>query len=455
MKPVFFAFFLSLFSATAFSSTWDNAKGVGLSFSALKPRMGEKEQAAVGTMFGGNLKYGISPHLILGLDAGYGSFRPVIAGSSYEPDENSPFETSVIPVQLSVRVGPSADSRIKPYMLFGAGVLLWDLKKNDESVYDQQTDFNYAMGLGIEWFMTQSLALDFLLRSSTYPGIDKDNVGFGQDINREKIEGRISLNLYLDQNLDRDGDGIRDKDDAAVLEAEDFDGFQDLDGAPEPDNDNDGVLDADDAAPLEPEDKDGFQDLDGVPDPDNDGDGILDASDQAPNKAEDKDGFMDEDGVPDPDNDGDGILDASDKCPNEAETVNGYMDDDGCPDVKPVPALEKAGAALVLEGVTFNTGSADLTDDSGIILDKVIVGLKDNPDVFIEVRGYTDNVGREASNQQLSEKRAVSVRQYLIDQGISADRLTAVGYGEESPIASNDTPEGRGKNRRIEFYRVK
>lgn len=445
---------LTFLLSEGYSATWDNAKGIGVSFSGIKPKGGNVDQAAIGMMYGGNVKYGPTPNIMLSLDGSYGSFKPLKDGSSYEPDENSLFETTVIPINLSARVTPYAESSLKPYFLFGVGLLLWDLKDNDTSVHGQQTDFGIALGLGVEWFITQCLGLDLLLRSSTYPGLDMDNVGLG-DSNREMIEGRITLNYYWGQNRDRDKDGILDKVDAAPLDPEDFDGFQDQDGAPDPDNDNDGVLDVDDQAPLDPEDIDGFQDQDGVPDPDNDKDGILDVDDGAPNDPEDKDGFQDQDGVPDPDNDNDNIPDSSDKCPNEPETVNGYQDDDGCPDQKPMPALEQAGAALVLQGVNFKTGSAELTPESSAILDEVVEGLNAHPEVEIEIRGYTDDVGRAAANQKLSEQRANSVRQYLIDKGIAANRLTAVGLGEENPVASNATPEGRAQNRRIEFYRTK
>src|SRR6185436_9726526 len=180
---------------------------------------------------------------------------------------------------------------------------------------------------------------------------------------------RAFIGIVFEPSIgDRDGDGIKDDLDRCPDQPEDFDGFQDEDGCPEPDNDNDGILDKDDRCPNEPEDrdgdqdedgcpegsegdrdgdgipdkidkcpdqpedKDGFQDKDGCPDPDNDKDGILDKVDLCPNDAEDKDGFEDKDGCPDPDNDKDQIPDVIDKCPNEPETYNGYQDEDGCPD---------------------------------------------------------------------------------------------------------------------------
>ena len=105
---------------------------------------------------------------------------------------------------------------------------------------------------------------------------------------------------------DRDGDGYKDDVDQCPDDPEDFDGFEDEDGCPDPDNDKDGILDGDDECPLVPEDYDGDADEDGCPegdDGDRDGDGIPDSIDQCPDDPEDLDGFEDKDGCPDPDND--------------------------------------------------------------------------------------------------------------------------------------------------------
>jgi len=167
--------------------------------------------------------------------------------------------------------------------------------------------------------------------------------------------------VIIKKNLDKDGDGIADKDDLCPDRAEDFDQFEDVDGCPDPDNDNDGVLDPLDKCPNDPEDKDLFEDEDGCPDPDNDqdqlpdaedrcpntpgpkenggcpiddtdGDGIPDDKDQCPTKPEDFDGDRDEDGCPDVDTDGDGLEDDVDKCPTEPEDFDQFEDEDGCPE---------------------------------------------------------------------------------------------------------------------------
>jgi OOP family OmpA-OmpF porin len=106
---------------------------------------------------------------------------------------------------------------------------------------------------------------------------------------------------------------------------------------------------------------------------------------------------------------------------------------------------------LLAGGANFETGSAVLSADAKIKLDQVVEIMMENPSTVLTVEGHTDNQGDPASNQVLSESRAQAVVDYLVAGGIAADRLTAIGYGEDRPIASNDTPEGRAKNRRIEF----
>ncbi|HXV14357.1 MAG TPA: OmpA family protein, partial [Candidatus Krumholzibacteria bacterium] len=244
--------------------------------------------------------------------------------------------------------------------------------------------------------------------------------------------------------------GLPDKADLCPDLAEDSDAFEDGDGCPELDNDQDGIQDAQDKCPDEPEDFDGEADDDGCPDlvKDSDNDGVSDDLDRCPLQAEDVDGYQDDDGCPDLDNDLDGIPDATDKCPTQPETFNNVDDTDGCPDAKEI------GKQFILRGINFESGSAALTPDSHPVLDQVIASMNQYPEVRIEIRGHTDSQGPAAFNLELSQKRAQSVRQYLINGGIAGDRITAIGVGEEEPISSNGTAEGRAQNRRIEFKRL-
>lgn len=111
----------------------------------------------------------------------------------------------------------------------------------------------------------------------------------------------------------------------------------------------------------------------------------------------------------------------------------------------------KADAVIRLNNIFFETGKATLLSTSQNELDRLITILNDNSGMIIEIRGHTDNQGGEALNQALSEDRAKSVVDYLVSKGIDKKRLSSKGFGEKSPTATNDTPEGRAINRRVEF----
>ena len=251
---------------------------------------------------------------------------------------------------------------------------------------------------------------------------------------------------------DTDGDGLEDPVDECPRKPEDKDGFQDEDGCPEDDNDNDGIADKIDDCPLEPEDRDGTDDTDGCPDPDNDKDGLADTIDQCPDEAEDADGFADDDGCPDCDNDGDGVLEcpeAKDKCPAEA----GPGTPDGCPPKYDLVVVTETKIELK-QTVFFDTKKATIKKVSFKLLDDVAKALTDYPTIKVRIEGHTDSQGKDAFNKRLSQKRAESVRKYLIRKGIDASRMTAEGFGEEVPIADNRTKDGRAQNRRVEFFIV-
>lgn len=139
------------------------------------------------------------------------------------------------------------------------------------------------------------------------------------------------------------------------------------------------------------------------------------------------------------DTDGDGVIDEADQCPDTPPDTR--VDGQGCtlPDV------------IDLEGVTFEFDSARLRPDAETILDWAADILKKYPDMVVEVAGHTDSLGPEAYNLKLSQQRAEAVRDYLIAKGAGAAQMTAKGYGESEPKASNDTEAGRERNRRVEL----
>jgi len=250
---------------------------------------------------------------------------------------------------------------------------------------------------------------------------------------------------------DDDKDGVLDTADGCRLEPEDIDGVEDGDGCPDPDDDRDGLVDGD-KCPREAEDKDGFQDQDGCPDLDNDGDGIADVSDKCPDAPEDKDGFDDSDGCPDPDNDGDGIADGADKCPDRPEVMNGVDDSDGCPDTAE-KGIELTASEIRIAGkINFPRDSDQINADSFTLIDSLAKVMSEHPYLTkVRVEGHTDSEGVDTINLELSRRRAAAVAAYLVTKGIAPARLVSQGYGESRPLMKNDTPNGRAKNRRVEF----
>ncbi len=247
--------------------------------------------------------------------------------------------------------------------------------------------------------------------------------------------------------LDADGDTILDDVDECPTEPEDFDGFQDEDGCPDPDNDGDGVLDVNDGCPNDAEDIDGFEDEDGCPDPDNDGDGILDVDDHCPNEP----GTLENNGCPDPDRDGDGVPDRVDNCPDEPGTV----ENQGCQN--PQLVIIGQGQLEILEKVFFRSGSHKLQKRSFALLDNVAEVLNAHPEIeLIRVEGHTDSTGSLKFNMRLSKKRAETVVRYLVGRGkVSRDRLVAEGFGPTRPLVEGArTKEELAQNRRVEFHLV-
>ena len=231
---------------------------------------------------------------------------------------------------------------------------------------------------------------------------------------------------------DTDGDGIYDKDDACPEVA----GLEAFNGCP--DSDGDGVADKDDACPSTP----GLPALAGCPDAD--GDGVADKDDECPNEA----GPAENNGCPWPDADGDGVLDKDDQCPDVAGTVA----NNGCPEVTEEVQKQLNDYART---ILFDTGKSSIKAESTSVMVDIIQILNEYPTAKFTVEGHTDSVGSESLNQKLSESRANSVRDFLIDKGIGSDRLTAIGYGEAKPIATNNTRAGRAQNRRVEINLVK
>jgi OOP family OmpA-OmpF porin len=228
---------------------------------------------------------------------------------------------------------------------------------------------------------------------------------------------------------DRDNDGVVDSLDACP----DVAGLAKFNGCP--DTDGDGITDKDDKCPTVA----GTAKYQGCPIPDTDGDGINDEEDKCPTVA----GIAKYQGCPIPDTDGDGVNDEEDKCPS----VPGVKENSGCPVVKE-EVIKKVAASA--KNIFFATGSAKLLPSSSKSLNSVAAILKEDADLKLDIEGYTDNSGKPALNQALSEKRAKAVLDYLTQKaGVDASRLTSAGFGDTKPIATNKTAKGRAQNRRV------
>ena len=249
---------------------------------------------------------------------------------------------------------------------------------------------------------------------------------------------------YVDSlgcELDTDGDGVPDYLDKCPNTPVEARGMIDAKGCPL-DSDGDGVPDYKDACTDTPAEARGMVDEHGCP-LDSDNDGVPDYRDHCPNTTPKAIGFVDENGC-ELDSDGDGVLDYMDECPN----VAGISANKGCPEIKREvrQLLQKA-----MQGIEFETGKATIKKKSYPLLDQIAQTFIENENYIIEVQGHTDNTGKAELNKKLSDQRANAVMLYLINKGVPAERLSAMGYGPDVPIADNKTAAGRQKNRRVEF----
>ena len=424
------------------------------------------------------------------------------------------FKQSNILVEAMIFYHFMPDKKVTPYVFGGPGIYIWKWKDKDGntvrtndfdnppydslrgSIPDSGTtvggntiDENYELkdkeitfvgGIGVEWFPTENLSLNiggkfhYLSHLLTDFKGNLDIVGkdSGQlDLPQGIVEGFVGLTYYFGAPKDADKDGVADKLDQCMDTP--LGCIVDANGC-QLDADGDGVCDGLDKCPETP--KGAKVDANGCP-TDADGDKVYDGIDQCASTPAgvkvDSRGCpldTDSDGVPDHldkqaattkgctvdkdgvamDSDGDGVCDGIDKCTGTPAGVE--VDAMGC--AVPSKYIPEPQKPVVLEGVTFESNKARLTPNAMTVLDMVAASLIKRKDVKVEVAGHTDSQGSDAYNHKLSHQRAEVVREYLIGKGVPAENLTFKGYGEASPIASNDTKEGREQNRRVELIRI-
>lgn len=230
---------------------------------------------------------------------------------------------------------------------------------------------------------------------------------------------------------DKDGDKIPDKYDDCPDEA----GLKELNGCP--DKDGDGIADKYDKCP----DIAGPKEYMGCPDRDKDG--VIDTEDQCPDVA----GPKENKGCPWPDTDKDGIADKDDACPNQP----GVPELKGCPPAPKLTEKEEKIIQKAFNNLEFETGKDIIRPKSFPPLNELAALMKQHPDWILTLSGHTDNQGNPQSNMILSEKRSKSVAKYLIKKGVKAENIITEWFGDTKPIADNNTPQGRQKNRRVEM----
>ena len=371
---------------------------------------------------------------------------------------------------------------VRPYLYVGAGVIMHeDYETNKSERYDYALP-SFGGGFNIRITDVVSLQLQESFMYTTADDIDFEvgnfndgylyhtagltfNLGKQKDDDKDGISNKkdncpnTPAGVAVDKNgcpLDRDHDGVADY----IDDCADVAGLASLRGCP--DKDQDGIADKEDRCPdvfgsvalkgCPDSDKDGVADLDdkcpgtlanykvdatGCP-MDNDGDGIINEEDLCPEVK----GILAFKGCPD--SDGDGVSDLTDRCP----TIKGTIENKGCPEISKEDVKK---ITMIASKIFFETNSAKLKPVSHVQLDALVEILKRYEAANLVIEGHTDNVGEDAYNMELSQKRTESVKTYLESKGLLEGRLKAVGYGETKPIADNKKASGRAQNRRVEL----
>jgi len=469
---------LSLLTIPAFSQTDHTGFSAGVGFGAMSGATTELSDALrfQGRVFA---RYGFVDQLQLELGGGLGR----LAGDGYS--------TLLSTVDGRLVLSPVYFDSWHPFVYGGVGVMYYSNDQvPDNNLINRSTGGWTSVipfGAGVSYALSDKVALE---ASGGYHMTGTDNLDATEtDSKKDNFWGfLVGLTLSIEKgSADPDNDGLTN------------DQEKELGTDPKnPDTDGDGLSDGQEVNQYHTDPKkadsdgDGLSDYDEVmkyhTDPnkaDSDGDGLSDYDEVMkyhtdPMKMDtDGDGLSDADEVlkykTDPlktDTDGDGLTDGDEvnkyktnplladtdkgSVPDGLEVQHGTNPLDPSDDVPKKDTIKiEVGQSIVLEGIQFKSGSADITAESDTILTKVYNTLAGDTTIAVEVQGYTDNVGSRSSNLKLSLARAEAVKTYLVNKGIAASRIGTKGLGPDKPVAPNTTDEGKQKNRRIEFVRVK
>lgn len=307
-----------------------------------------------------------------------------------------------------------------PFFLAGFSHVSDDIGADDDS------SLGLSVGAGMLWRFGESPVSfrgDWKLRTALAGREFKDRLA--------TLGIQVDIGGGKPRVVDTDGDGVPD--DADQCPNTPLGAAVDARGC-ELDDDRDGVVNSKDECPNTPAGTP--VDARGCSAADSDGDGVIDTDDQCPNTP--AGARVDARGC-ELDDDGDGIINSKDLCPNT--TAGARVDVNGC----------EITEVIELPGVNFGSNSDELLPGSERVLDDAAATLRRYPELIVQVAGHTDSDGSAAYNEGLSERRAETVMNYLIDRGANAANLSARGYGEAEPIADNATATGKAANRRVEL----
>ena len=451
-----------------------------------------------------------SKALELQLTLGYGYYT----GKAYFDDPNisyGEYKTTIIPVNLRLRVTPWDIAAWNPYFYFGGGVMSYDLTSKPTEVPGGNTTKDagwsgiFPLGIGAEFALSDNILFDFSIGGGFSTRFDLEgyrsgsdniwesyfNIGLGLTLISESCEsdrdndglGRCDEEkLGTDpKNPDTDNDGLRDGDEFLTYNTDptkadsDGDNLTDYDelikfktDAMNQDTDSDGLLDGDEVLNHKTDPLKADTDSDDLTDSvevlqyktnplrtDTDGDGLSDGGEVLNYITDPIKIDTDIDGL----SDGDEVINYE-TDPNNMDTDAGSVDDftEVRRETDPLNAaddLVRMDVPIILEGITFATGKADIAPESERVLQVSLKTMQTYGDIIVEISGHTDDVGSSSNNKTLSQRRADSVRYWLINNGIAPDRIIAKGYGEDFPLVPNDSAENKKINRRIEFKRIR
>ena len=334
---------------------------------------------------------------------------------------NNLWRTNLIPIDLRLIFSPFDSDVWNPYAYGGVGALYFNIDKPPSDPYFNATENNgwatmFPVGGGFEIGLSNEIILDI---SGGYTFTLTDNLnGYNNKVRNEDFgyDGYFNLGLGLTYvhgsgKSDKDVDGLTKRIETAL--------------GTDPNN------------------------------PDTDGDGLKDGEEVRTYKTDPLNTDTDDDTLTDGEE-----VNQYKTDPLNIDTDGGTVDDftevnRGTDPLDPEDDVIKIDVPIVLEGITFATGKSDIIPESARVLEGALKTMTTFPEIIVEVSGHTDDVGSSASNQKLSQRRADSVREWLILRGVDPNRIFAKGYGEENPIIPNTLKENRRRNRRIEFKRIR